>query len=83
MARLLLTPARERAMKLLGIVLIVLGVIGLGYGGISWTQQKKVVDLGPVEVTRDKTESIPIPPIVGGICLVAGVLVVLGDRRRA
>jgi uncharacterized membrane protein YidH (DUF202 family) len=83
MARLLLTPARERAMKLLGIVLIVLGVIGLGYGGISWTQQKKVVDLGPVEVTHDKTESIPIPPIVGGICLVAGVLVVLGDRRRA
>ncbi len=69
-------------MKMLGIVLIVLGVIGLGYGGINWTHQKKVVDLGPLEVTHDKTESIPIPPILGGVCLVAGLLVVLGDRRR-
>ena len=69
-------------MKLIGIVLIVLGVIGLGYGGLHWTEQKKVVDLGPVQVTRDETKSVPIPPIIGGVSLVAGVLLVVGDRRR-
>jgi len=70
--------------KLIGIVLTVLGLIGLLYGGISWTQREKVVDLGPVEVTRENRESIPLPPIAGGLLLVAGVvLLVAGNRRRA
>ncbi len=71
-------------MKLIGIVLIVLGVIGLLAGGISWTQREKVVDLGPVEVTRENRESIPLPPVIGGVLLVAGVvLLVAGGRRTA
>jgi len=71
-------------MKLIGIVLIVLGVIGLAYGGISWTQRDKVVDLGPLEITSEKRESIPLPPVAGGICLLAGVgLLVAGNRRIA
>jgi len=69
-------------MKLLGIVLIVLGIAGIGYGGFHWTEKKEVVDLGPVQVSHDKSESVPIPPVLGGVCLVAGVLMVVGDRRH-
>jgi uncharacterized membrane protein YidH (DUF202 family) len=68
--------------KLLAIVLIVLGVIGLVAGGISWTQREKVVDLGPVEVTRENRESIPLPPVVGGLLLVAGVVLLVANGRK-
>ena len=67
-------------MKIIGIVLIVLGLAGVCYGGFSWTREKKVVDLGPVQVTHDQTESLPIPPIVGAICLVAGAVVLMKGR---
>jgi hypothetical protein len=71
-------------MRILGFVLIVVGLIGLIYGGITWTQREEVLDFGPVEVTRQNRETIPLPPIAGGVCLAAGaVLVALGDRRRA
>jgi hypothetical protein len=69
-------------MKLVGIVLIVLGVIGLAYGGITWTTREKVVDLGPLQVTQDKTQSLPLPPIAGGVCLVAGVLLLIAGGRQ-
>lgn len=71
-------------MKLLGIVLIVLGVIGVLYGGFTWTTKDKVVDLGPVEVSTEKTHSVPLPPIAGAISLIAGTaLVVMSGRRTA
>ena len=66
-----------------GILLIVLGVISLAYQGITYTHQKKVVDLGPFQATRTVRERIPLPPILGGLALVGGVaLVVVGSRRR-
>jgi uncharacterized membrane protein YidH (DUF202 family) len=68
--------------KALGVILIVLGIVGLAYGGITWTQKEKVVDIGPVEVTQNKTRSLPLPPIAGGICLVAGVILLVGGSRR-
>jgi hypothetical protein len=64
-------------MKALGIVLIVIGIIGVIYGGISWTTRDTVVDAGPIEITKNKTESIPLPPIAGAVCLVAGTLLVM------
>lgn len=64
-------------MKGLGIALIVLGLVGLLYGGLSWTKKEKVIDVGPVEVTADKHERLPVPPIVGGVLLVAGIALVL------
>jgi len=64
-------------MKPIGFVLIVLGIVGLLYGGLTWTRRDKVVDLGAVEISRDKRESLPVPPIVGAILLVAGVAMVL------
>jgi uncharacterized membrane protein YidH (DUF202 family) len=70
-------------MRIIGVLLIVLGLVGLIYGGVTWTQREKVVDLGPLEVTSDQQKSMPVPPIVGGICLVAGVLLVLKGGRTA
>lgn len=64
-------------MKTIGIILIVLGVAGLAYGGLSWTTRETIVDAGPIEITADKTESLPLPPIVGGLLLVAGVVLVM------
>ncbi len=70
-------------MKMLGIVLIVVGLIGVIYGGLTWTTEDKVVDLGPIQVNKDKTHSLPVPPIAGGLCVVAGaVLVVMSGRSR-
>ena len=69
-------------MKVIGFILIVLGVIGFAYGGISWTRDDEVLDAGPIEITTEKRESVPITPIASGICLAAGLaLVVAGSRR--
>lgn len=68
-------------MKLIGIALIVVGLIGVIWGGISWTQQETVADIGPLEVTTENRESLPIPPIAGAICLIAGTVMVIGTRR--
>lgn len=63
--------------KVIGVILIVLGVVGLAYGGLSWTSRETIVDAGPIEITADKTESVPLPPIVGGLMLIAGVVLVM------
>ena len=70
-------------MKITGIVLIVLGVIALAYGGISYTTREKVVDIGPIEATAERRETIPLPPVLGALALVGGiVLMIAGSRRR-
>jgi uncharacterized membrane protein YidH (DUF202 family) len=69
-------------MKIVGIVLVILGVVGLAYGGMRWTTKEKVVDLGPVQVTHDKTRSLPLPPILGGVCLAAGVILLIATGRQ-
>jgi hypothetical protein len=63
--------------KIVGIVLVVLGIAGLAYGGFSWTSRDTIVDAGPIEITADKTERLPLPPVVGGLLLVAGVVLIL------
>jgi hypothetical protein len=71
-------------MKILGIVLIVLGLIGVLYGGLTWTTKDKVVDLGPVQVTHDKTHEFPLPPVAGAVSLIVGTaLLVMSGRRTA
>ena len=69
-------------MSVIGIALIVLGVVALAYQGISYTTREKVADIGPVEVTKDTTNTIPLPPLLGGFALVGGVvLVVVGAKK--
>ena len=68
--------------SLIGIILIVIGIIAFGYQGITYTTREKVVDIGPIQVTSDKTKTLPLPPIVGGIALVGGiVLLVMGNKK--
>ena len=67
--------------NLIAVALIVLGLAGLLYGGFTYTHEKKVVDLGPVEVTRQEHERIPISPIVGGLVLLSGVWLLVSNRH--
>ena len=70
-------------MKIVGIILIVIGVIALAYGGISYTRREKVLDIGPLEATTETRETIPLPPILGGLALAGGiVLLIAGSRRK-
>jgi hypothetical protein len=68
----------------IGILLLVLGVLALAYQGINYTRQEKVLDIGPIHATAEKHERIPLPPVVGGLALVGGiVLLIVGSRRKA
>ena len=70
-------------MRITGIILIVLGVIALAYGGISYTKEEKVLDIGPFEATAKTRETIPLPPLLGGLALAGGVvLLIAGSRKR-
>ncbi|MDW7759242.1 MAG: DUF3185 domain-containing protein [Acidobacteriota bacterium] len=69
-------------MKLAGIVLIILGVLALVYQGIQYTTQEKLIDLGPLQVTATEKKTIPLPPILGGVAVVAGIALVLADRKK-
>ena len=68
-------------MRILGIALIVLGLLGL-VGGISWTQREKVADLGPIHITSEERHTIPVTPVAGGLSLVAGAALLIAARRK-
>ena len=67
---------------MLGIVLCVLGVVGLAWGGVTYSTRKKVFDMGALHVSREKTHHLPVPPILGGLALIAGVVLLAADRKR-
>ena len=70
-------------MKLVGILLIVVGVVALALGGFSYTKREKAIDLGPLEVTTEQRKTVPLSPIVGLVAVGAGVvLVVTGSKTR-
>jgi len=72
-----------KAATIVGILLIVLGIIGFVAGGVSFSHEKKDVDLGPLQVSHKETNTLPISPILSGISLIAGVgLVVVGVRNK-
>jgi hypothetical protein len=71
-------------MRIAGIILIVLGVIGLAYGGITYTRRRDTVSIGPLSATIQQRETWPISPVIGALAVVAGIgLFVAGGRRRA
>ena len=65
---------------MLGIALLVLGIVALAYQGFTYTTQKKAVDLGPIQVTREEKHTIPLPPILGTVALVAGIALLVTGR---
>jgi hypothetical protein len=70
-----------RVGTLVGLILIVAGVVGLIFGGITYTKRRDEVQLGPVGVTATQRERIPISPIVSGLAIAAGLALVVAMRR--
>jgi uncharacterized membrane protein len=69
---------------MLGILLIVLGALALAYQGFNYTKQEKVLDIGPIHATAEEQKHVSIPPILGALALVGGiVLVVVGNRKNS
>ena len=70
-------------MKIIGFVLIALGVIALAYGGITYTKKEKVLDIGPIHATADRKETIPLPPVLGVAAIIGGVVMVIyGSKKK-
>jgi uncharacterized membrane protein YidH (DUF202 family) len=68
-------------MKIAGIVLIAIGLVSLLLGGITWTQNKKVVDIGPIQAERQEHHYLALPPVFGGAAVAAGVILLLVRRK--
>jgi hypothetical protein len=68
-----------------GIILIAIGIIALAYGGYtSYTTKENVAKLGPIEINKQQEHPVPLGPIIGGVCIVGGIILVLtGNRRTA
>ena len=69
--------------KLLAIALIAIGIIAFAYQGISYTSRDNVVDLGPLHVTAERSHTLPLPPIVGAVALVAGLALLFMNGQKA
>lgn len=68
---------------IVGIILIAIGIIALAYGGFSYTKREKIIDAGPLQVSADREKTVPFPPILGGLCLVGGIILVLVGNKKA
>jgi len=67
---------------IIGIILIVIGIIALSYKQITYTTREKVVEIGPLTATAEKEKSIPLPPLLGGLALIAGVGVIAVGYKK-
>jgi uncharacterized membrane protein YidH (DUF202 family) len=68
---------------IVGIILIAVGIIALAYGGFTYTKREKIIDAGPLQVSADREKTVPLPPILGAICLVGGIILVLAGNKKA
>ena len=68
--------------KTFGLILIVLGLVGLAWGGFTYTTREKVVDIGPIHATRDITRNVPLPPIAGAVALIAGIVLLVARGKE-
>jgi hypothetical protein len=67
---------------MIGILLLVLGGLALAYQGFNYTRQEKVIDVGPIHATAERQEHVSVPPILGGLALVGGILLVVAGARK-
>jgi hypothetical protein len=68
--------------KTIGVILIVLGLVGLAWGGFTYTTNEKVVDIGPIHATRDETHNVSLPPIAGAAALIGGIFLLVAGRKE-
>jgi uncharacterized membrane protein len=66
----------------IGLILVALGIAAFAFQGITYTTREKAVDLGPIQVTTEKSRRIPLPPIVGGVALVCGAVMLITAGRK-
>jgi len=66
---------------LLAVILIVIGALALAYQGITYTTHEKVVDVGPIEATKEEHHTVPLPPLLGAVALIGGIAVLVTGRR--
>jgi len=67
---------------IIAIVLIVIGVVSLAYQGITYTTREKIIDIGPIKATKEREKTIPLPPLLGGLALAGGVILLVVAARR-
>ena len=67
--------------KGIGVVLVVLGLAGLAWGGFTYTTQERVLDIGPIHATREKTHDVPFPPLLGALSLIGGIALLTLGRK--
>jgi uncharacterized membrane protein len=70
-----------KPITLVGVLLIILGVIALAYQGITYTTHKDIVDVGPIHATTTEHKTIPLPPVLGGLALLGGVVLVISGNK--
>ena len=71
-----------KSITLVGIALILLGIVAFAYQGITYTSREKIIDVGPLQASVDTKKTIPLSPLLGGLVLVGGiVLVVVGAKK--
>lgn len=72
-----------KSQSVIGIILIVVAIVAFAYQGITYTTREKAVDLGPIQITAERTHIIPVPPIVGAVALVGGILLLVAAWKKA
>ncbi|MCX6611874.1 MAG: DUF3185 domain-containing protein [Acidobacteria bacterium] len=68
--------------KVVGLILIALGLVGIIWGGFTYTTRKTVIDLGPIQATSDQKHTVPLPPIAGAIALVGGIALLAVSQKQ-
>lgn len=69
-------------MRWIGVALIVLGILGLAFGGFAWTRDEKKAEVGPVQIRVEERERVHVPPWLGFVAIGAGVVLLAADARR-
>ena len=70
-------------MKTLGVVLVALGIIALVFGGIGYSSQRTIIDMGPIQATATEHHDVPISPIAGGVAIFSGLIIIVAPRKKA
>jgi len=71
-----------KILPVVGLILIVLGIISFAYQGINYTTHKKIVDIGPIQASTTEHKTIPLPPVLGGLALVGGIVLLMAGRKE-